>query len=214
MITIRQIDAGLALLGLNRSSLADALGIKKSTMNAYFTGQSSVPSGRLGEIQKWLENSGIVFTEDEGVKLNKAEIIKLEGKQGFVAFMTDVMETARKGNIEICVSNVDEQNWEDNLPPEFAELYRKEMAKVKGLNSKILVKEGDDFLTASDFVEYRSVPDSVFHEDTSFYAYGDNLALITFHDGSVQIVILKNKQFTDSFKVMFNALWNNHEAIK
>lgn len=214
MITIRQIDAGLALLGLNRSNLADSMGIKKSTLNAYFTGQASIPSGRLGEIQKWLENSGILFTEDEGLKLNKAEIVKYEGKQGFVAFMTDVMEMARKGNIEICVSNVDEKNWENILPHEFAEHYRSEMAKVKNLSSKILVKEGDSFFTASKFVEYRSIPASLFHEDTSFYAYGDKLALITFHDDSVQIVTLKNKQFTDSFKMLFNAIWNNHEDIK
>ncbi|MBN8520321.1 MAG: XRE family transcriptional regulator [Alphaproteobacteria bacterium] len=214
VISIRQIDAGLALIGLNRSDLADALGIKKSTLNAYFTGQASIPSGRLGEIQKWLENSGVLFTEDEGVKLNKAEVIKYEGKQGFVAFMTDVMETARKGNIEICVSNVDEKNWENNLPPEFADHYRTEMSKVKNINSKILVREGDDFFTASQFVQYRQIPASIFHKDTSFYAYGDKLALITFHDKSVQIVILKNKEFTDSFKVMFNAIWNNHGVIK
>lgn len=214
MITTRQIDAGLALLGLNRSDLATSLAVNKSTLNAYFTGQTSVPSGRLAEIQKWLENAGIVFTEDEGVKLNKAEIIKYEGKQGFVSFMTDVLETVKRGNSDVCVSNVDENDFENNLPKEFAEFYRDELSKVKNFTSKILVKEGDDFLTADGIAQYRGVPSEVFSEDATFYAYGDKLALLTFHDDSVQILSLHNKQFSNSFRVMFNAIWSNHEVIK
>jgi transcriptional regulator with XRE-family HTH domain len=214
MITTRQIDAGLALLGLNRSDLATSLGVNKSTLNAYFTGQTSVPSGRLAEIQKWLENAGIVFTEDEGVKLNKAEIVKYEGEQGFVSFMTDVLETVKRGNSDVCVSNVDENNFENNLPKEFAEHYRDELSKVKNFSSKILVKEDDDFLTADGIAKYRGVPSELFSEDATFYAFGDKLALITFHDDSVQILSLHNKQFADSFRVMFNAIWSNHEVIK
>lgn len=212
MITVRQIDAALALLGLNRSELAGSLGLNKSTLNAYFTGQSAVPSGRLGEIQKWLEGGGIVFTEDEGVKLNKAEIVRYENQQGFVSFMTDVMKTAKHGGIDICISNVSEADWENNLPKEFAENYRKEMKKVKGLKSKIMVKETDDFLTATDFAEYRAVPATTFSDDACFYAYGEKLALITFHEGSVQIVVLRNKKFADSFRTMFYAIWNAHEV--
>lgn len=214
MISIRQIDAGLALLGLNRSELATALGLNKSTLNAYFTGQSAVPSGRLAEIQKWLEDGGIVFTEDEGVKMNKAEIVRYENQQGFIAFMTDVMETAKHGGTDICISNVNEADWENNLPHDFAVHYREEMKKVKGLQSKIMVRESDDFLTATDFAVYRAVPDSLFSSDACFYAYGEKLALITFHEGSVQIVVLRNKKFADSFRTMFYAIWNNHEALK
>lgn len=213
MISIRQIDAGLALLGLNRSELAQALGLNKSTLNAYFTGQSAVPSGRLAEIQKWLEDGGIVFTEDEGVKLNKAEIIRYENQQGFVSFMRDVLDTAKHGGgTDICISNVNEADWENNLPQDFAEFYREEMKKVKGLKSKIMVKETDDFLTASEFAEYRSVPASTFSDDACFYAYGDKLALITFHEGSVQIVVLRNKKFAASFRTMFYAVWNANEV--
>lgn len=215
MITIRQLDAGLTLLGLNRSDLASALGLNKSTLNAYFTGQSSIPSGRLGEIQKWIENAGVVFIDDEGVKLNKADVVKYEGPQGFVSFMTDVMESAkRQQNFQMRISNVDEHNWENNLPKEFAEHYREQMSKVKGISSRVLVKEGDDFHTAKGFAEYRAVPATIFSEQACFYAYGEKLALITFHDQSVQILVLNNKQFTDSFKVMFDAIWNNHEVIR
>ncbi len=214
MITTRQIDAGLALLELNRSDLATSLAMNKSTLNAYFTGQTSIPSSRLAQVQKWLENAGIVFIEDEGVKLNKAEIVKYAGEQGFVSFMTDVLETVKRCNSDVCISNVDETDFENNLPKEFAEHYRQELSKIKDFTSKILVKEGDDFLTADSIAQYRGVPADIFSEDATFYAYGDKLALLTFHDDSVQILSLHNKPFADSFRVMFNAVWSNHEVIK
>ena len=214
MITIRQIDAALGLLGLNRSDLAEQMGFNKSTFNAYFTGKAQIPSGKLGEIQKWLENSGIVFTEQGGVNPNTSDVVAYEGKQGFQTFMLDVLETAKRGGTDICVSNVDENKWEKNLSQEFAEYYRAEMQKVKGLSSRILVKEGDDFLTAEGFAQYRGVPASVFSDEASFYAYGDKLAIITFHDDTVQVLVLKNKQFSDSFRSMFNAVWKNHEVLQ
>ena len=213
MITLRQIDAGLSLLGLRRVDLAEALGIPNSTMTNYFKGVARMPSGRMAEVQSYLENAGIEFTDYEGVRFNHSDIIKLEGQQGFITFMTDVMETSLKKPTEICVSNVDETLWENNLPQEFAEHYREQMKKAKDLRSKILIKSGDDFETASEFVEYRRIPEHLFSDEACFYAYGERLAIITFHDNDVQIVILNNKQFTDSFKVMFNTIWRNHEVL-
>ena len=61
MITIRQIDAALALLRMSRTTLAEDLSIKTSTINANLNGRSAIPSGRLELIQKYLERQGIVF---------------------------------------------------------------------------------------------------------------------------------------------------------
>jgi hypothetical protein len=88
------------------------------------------------------------------------------------------------------------------------------LADQQGLAVYMLVKEGDDFLTADSIAQYRGVPTDIFSEDATFYAYGDKLALLTFHDDSVQILSLHNKPFADSFRVMFNAVWSNHEVIK
>ncbi len=215
MISPTQMRAARAMLSLSQGDVAKSLGIAANTLSNIESGQSDAPASRLKEIQSFYESQAIVFTENEGVKLNKAEIIRYEDKQGFVAFMTDVMETAKAGGgTDICISNVNEADWEKNLPLEFAEFYRSEMRKVKGLKSRILVKESDHFHTASGFAEYRPLPGSLFSDDACFYAYGEKLALITFHDDSVQIVVLKNKNFSSSFRTMFKALWNNYEAIR
>ncbi len=207
--------AARAMLSLSQGEVAKSLGIAANTLSNIESGQSDAPASRLKEIQSYYESQAIIFTDNEGVKLNKAEIIHHEGKQGFIAFMTDVLETAKAGGgTDICISNVNEADWERNLPADFAEFYRAEMKTVKGLKSRILVKESDHFHTAKGFAEYRPLPASLFSDDACFYAYGEKLALITFHDESVQIVVLKNKNFSGSFRTMFKALWNNYEAIR
>lgn len=214
MITPTQMRAARAMLNLSQGEVAKSIGIAANTLSNIESGASDAPSSRLKEIQDFYERSGVLFTEAEGVKLNRQEIVRYESQKGFVAFMTDVMETAKAGGKDICIANVNENDWEQNLPADFAEQYRSEMQQVKGLKSKIIVKESDDFHTAKGFAEYRSVPASVFSDDACFYAYGDKLALITFLDGDVQIVVLKNKKFSDSYRTLFHAIWNNNEVIK
>ncbi len=208
MISIRQIDAGLALLGLHRSDLAAALGLNKSTLNAYFTGQTGIPSGRLREVQTWLENAGIAFLEDEGVKFNRAEIVKYEGSAGFRYFMEDVVETMKAAPGIYCVSNVDEHNWLKWLGEEQSKQIRDRTASLTGVRAHILVRQGDEALIA-EHAEYRTVPDDLFYANTSFYVYGGKLALIQFEPENVSVRVLKNAAFAEAHRVMFNGVWNH-----
>lgn len=215
MITGDQCRAARNLIDWSIGELAKKAHVSEQTISRFESNKDvETKAVSIQKMQTALEAGGVEFLPGEGIRKKTGEVLTLQGREGFVAFMTDVMEEAQKGNLEICVSNVDEHNWENNLPREFAEHYREQMAKAKGLVSKVLVKEDDDFYTAQDFAKYRGISPNIFSEDASFYAYGDKLALITFHNDSVQIVVLNHKQFADSFRVMFNAIWNNHEVLK
>jgi hypothetical protein len=207
MITANQIDAALGLLGIKRSNLADALGIKVATFNTYFTGTEMKP-GRNATIQKWFENAGLMFTKNGGIDINKDDVVLYEGKQGFIAFMRDVLEVSKKGNPDICVSNVDESNWQNNIG-DFHQEYIDERAKLNIPPSKILVKTGDDYHTASEFAEYRESPEGVFTANVSSYAYEDKLALINFADKPVSVVVLNNTRFSKEFRSTFNYIWKD-----
>ena len=208
MITLRQIDAALSLLGLNRSDLSEALNINKSTFNSYFTGKASIPSGRLGEIQKWLEGAGIIFTEQGGVNPNNADIILYKDQIGFQTFMRDVLETTKLKEPDICVSNANERNWQDNIGS-FHQVYIDERSKLKRKPSRILVKPGDVYYTATAFAEYRQAPNDAFTENVSFYAYGEKLALINFESKPITVLVLNNPEFAKGFRTTFNFIWNN-----
>lgn len=207
MITTRQIDAGLALLGLNRSDLATSLGINKSTLNAYFTGQASVPSGRLGEIQKWLENSGIEFIQG-GARIKETGVRELKGQQGFWAFYDDIYETIKNSGGTILVNNVDETQFLKWLGDKKEE-HDKRMAALDNYTVKILIEEGDaNFAAEYGKVEYRWTPKEKFSE-VPFYIYGSKTAIIEFREDDVWVSIIESERITKTFQSVFFSSWEN-----
>jgi hypothetical protein len=208
MITIRQIDAALGLLGFNRSDLAEQMGFNKSTFNAYFTGKAQIPSGKLGEIQKWLENSGIVFTEQGGVNPNTSDIVVYEGKQGFATFMDDVYETAKRHGGGVYLFNSRPKLWYDWLGKDWYDMHG---ARMKALGDrvqvKITVQEGDTFLILGT-AKHRWFPKGL-AKDKIFYAYGPKLAFLDFQDEGLRISVVNQKDFADIFRVLYDVAWEN-----
>lgn len=208
MITLRQIDAALSLLGLNRSDLAEELGINKSTFNSYFTGKATIPSGRLGEIQKWLENSGIAFTEQGGVNPNTSDIVVYEGRQGFATFMDDVYETAKKFGGDVVLFNSRPSLWYEWLGKEWYDMHSKRMKALKDrVRVRITVEEGDDFLILKS-AEHKWFPKGLYKHKI-FYAYGPKLGFLDFSDDNVRIIVIKQKEFADIFRVLYDVAWDN-----
>ena len=208
MISIRQIDAALGLLGLSRSDFAAEIGLNKSTFNSYFTGKSSIPSGRLGAIQKWFEGAGIVFTEQGGVNPNTADILTYEGKQGFQAFMDDVYETAKSEGGDIYLFNSRPRLWHEWLGEEWYDMHSKRMKALGDkLNVKITVEEGDDVLILKS-AQHKWFPKGLY-KNKIFYAYGNSLAFLDFKEDSLKIIVIKQKEFTDIFRVLYDVAWKN-----
>jgi hypothetical protein len=208
MITIRQIDAALGLLGLNRSDLAEQMGFNKSTFNAYFTGKAQIPSGKLGEIQKWLENSGIAFTEQGGVNPNTSDIIVYEGKQGFKTFMDDVYETAKRFGGNIYLFNSSPRLWYEWLGEEWYAMHSERMKALGDkISVKITVQEGDDFLILRS-AQHRWFPKGL-SKNKIFYAYGPKLGFLDFSDNALRISVVNQKDFADIFRALYDIAWEN-----
>lgn len=208
-----QIRAARGLLDWSQKDLAERAGVTEATVRNAEKEGATPNSKTLAAIERAFGNESIQFYGDKGLEKREGNILQFVGQKGFMSFMNDVYEESLKRSlvkeeIDICVTNVDERNWEKWLPKEFAESYRNKMASLSKLKSKILIKEGDCFATASKFAEYRSVPSDVFYENISYYVYGDRLALIQFTDKDVLVYILEDKKFADSFRMMFSALWN------
>ena len=90
--------------------------------------------------------------------------------------------------------------------------YAAHAAKMKSVKEKfsfkIIIEEGDWFFIANDFAEYRWFPKQLFKEQ-SFYAYCGKLALINFKADDVEIMMLDQKDFTESFSILFDIAWND-----
>lgn len=210
MITTRQIDAGLALLGLNRSDLADALGMNKSTFNAYFTGQASIPIERMKSIKNWLESKGIDFIQ-AGVRIKETEVREFKGQYGFWAFYDDVYETIRKSGGQILVNNVDESLFLKWLAGKKEE-HDKRMSALDNYSVKIIAREGDtNFPAKYGKIEYRWISKEKFSE-VPFYLYGSKTAIIEFEDDDVWISVIDSTRINKAFRDIFFSAWNNYIA--
>jgi hypothetical protein len=110
---------------------------------------------------------------------------------------------------EMCVSNVDEQNWIKWMGKERYDQHADRMKQiVPSIRSRIIIKENDWFFIAHEFAEYRWFPEHLFNSQ-SFYAYGRKLALIYFKENDVSVMILDQPEFTDGFLTLFNIAWEN-----
>ena len=206
MLTIEQIRAGRALLDWSQSDLADHAGLSQTGIARIENGTNQPNTKTLQKILEAFDSSDIEFIGNSGVKKRTGEVKTLTGEKGFKAFMDDVYETLKNGG-EMCVSNVDEQNWIKWMGKEAYDAHSIRMHELGDqISSRILVKEGDTFFIASDFAHYKWFPEELFNEQ-SFYAYADKLALVNFEQDTVKIMILNQKEFSESFKVLFDIAW-------
>ncbi len=209
-ITPAQIRAACGLLGVTQKYLSEMTGITRANLNKHDKGSLRFTTKSMDKITSFFDNNNINFTENGGAEFKpKEEITKLYGKYGFLAFMDEVYNTAKKYGGEICVSNVDERNWIKWMGQDAYDAHAKKMNELSpNYKFKILIEDKDTFFIASEIAEYRYVPKEFF-DDQSFYVYGNKLALIAFEENDVRINIINSPGWSKSFRRLFNFAWAN-----
>jgi len=213
MITPTQMRAARAMLSLSQGEVAKHLGIAANTLSNIENAQADAPASRLLEIQKFYEYEGLEFTEGEGVRQRQDKVQRYHGVDGFKFFMDDVYNVAKAQGGEICLYNARPANWIKWLGVEWNAFHSQRMKELAGrINFKITAQRGDYQFIGSKHAEYRWVPDHLWNE-RSFYAYGDKIGFLNFEEDSVEIFVLKQKQFADSFRSLFNIVWDTVTII-
>lgn len=208
MISAAQIRSARAHLDLSQDDVAAGAGITKYTLSNIERGATEASTKSLEMLQSYFEKRGIEFTPDYGVKMARSDVRSYEGAVGFREFMDDVYKTMKAHPGVFCVSNVDEKNWIRWLGVEGANAYCEKMiALAPRVRAHCLIREGDE-MTVAAHAEYRTLPGDLFYDNTSFYVYGDRLALIRFEPENVIVRVLHNKYFTEAFKLMFYRFWD------
>ncbi len=212
MPTIEQIRAARALLGWSQGDLAEKSGLSQTGIARIENGTNQPNSRTLQKINSAFENADIEFLGESGLRKKTGEIKVLRGQEGFRAFMDDVYEKASTIGGEIALFNGIPALFYKFLGEEWYRNHSERMEEIKdNFTFKIIVREAEDLFIASSFAEYRWFPDRLFHEQT-FYAYGNSLAFMSFTEDDVEIRILPQTEFADSFRVLFNIAWD-HVAI-
>lgn len=207
MLSPAQLRSARAHLDLSQDEAAEGAGLTKYTLSNIERGAVEGSTKSLDALQAFYERRGLEFTPDNGVRTIRSDVRCYEGEMGFKDFMADVYETMKACGGTFCVSNVDERNWIKWLGVDGAQTYCNKMIALKNVHAHILIKEGDTAAVASH-AEYRTLPVDLFYDNTSFYVYGDKLALIRFEPNLVIVRVLQNKYFSESFKLMFYRFWD------
>ena len=184
-------------------------GLSKAPLHQYEAKGTGLSLDNRDLLRKFYESRGIEFLDYDGVRpRQKSTVLHLEGHEGFKIFMLDVMNVAKTQGGDICVSGVDERQFE-KWQGDFAQEYLSRMADIRRVNPytfHILIKENDDYFTASAYAQYRSVSEKYFSA-TPFYVYGDRLAMILFEPNGVTVYIIQSEKLADAQRKQFMNVW-------
>lgn len=213
MITASQCRAARALLNWSQPDLAAQCDIHVQTISNFENENSTPSKNTLDKITYVLEQAGISFLEDNGLRLRQMAVQELHGSEGFKQFMDDVYKTAHDEGGEICLLNARPDNWIKWLGAEWMAFHSDRMEKIRDrFTFRITTKEGEYNFISRAFAEYRWVPKDIWNQH-SYYAYGDKIAFLNFDANTVDIFIFKHPPFAQTHKFLFNLVWNNHTII-
>lgn len=209
MLTGKQIRAARVLLGWDASILAERVEHRRETIIAIERGDTQPRPSTMKKIIQVLDEAGIEFLENSGVRYKMKNFGVLEGYAGFQKFNDMVFEYIHSYGGSICVSGVDERQFAKYRPA--GDSHRIRMAEIakqrQDFNMRILVKEGDYNFTAQKYATYRWSPKEYF-SPVPFYVFGDTLALISFENDPAPLVLLvQSGPFAEAYRQSFNFAW-------
>ena len=157
------------------------------------------------------DEAGIEFIDNEGVRRRPQGIETFEGHEHFHDFTDYVYNYLVENGGDICISVGDERLFLK---------YRKDLEQYRA-NMKALVDTGrthvwiiaEESQFNSVFAEMRRL-NSHSAAPTSFYAFGQNLALVSFtHPTPPYVVLFRNSPFAAAFRQSFDVAWEHAEIM-
>jgi transcriptional regulator with XRE-family HTH domain len=207
MIQPRQIRAARALLNWSQQDLAKASGIAISSIKNIENGLTVARRDTLAAIQDAFEQAQIEFLSNSGVRVKSSEVEIYEGPERFDEFYNFIYEHLQQEGGDVCVSGVDERMFTKyRKDPEQHRNRMKELVDRGDVTFRILATESNSI---SSYAQYRWQPQPS-AIPTSFYAFGDCLALVSFtHDPAPYVILIKSGAFTEVWRHAFENLWKD-----
>ncbi|MDD3287586.1 MAG: helix-turn-helix transcriptional regulator [Alphaproteobacteria bacterium] len=209
MIDADQLRAARALLDWKTSDLAKKSGI---TVNAINNIERGVAQGRrdtMEKLQTALEDAGLEFLPDSGLRKKNRIIVTYEGTGANKLLVEDLYNTLKNTGGEILIAHLDEGDSIRNLELDWL---REQIIKRKEANitHRLLVKS-DDTNLIPPLDTYRCIPKEFF-SPYPLYIYGSKLALVSW-EPSPRVIIIDDARFAESERKLFNIIWANAKEL-
>jgi transcriptional regulator with XRE-family HTH domain len=215
MIEREQIKAARAMLDWSQKLLAEKCGISEPTVKMIENGRINSTPDTLGRIQDTLENAGLEFLPQKGVRFRDDLITVIERMDEqdniFLRLLDDVYYCLKKeANPELLYSFVD-----NSLSPR--EVTEKEkFLRSSGIRMRSLIKYGDkNLFYPAD--EYRYLPKGHYVNNPTL-VYGNNFATIVNRNARAgtaeHIIIIRDKTIALTKRTEFEIIWSVGEQPK
>ena len=209
-ITATQMKLARTLLDWTQEQLGQKVGLSKSSIVKIESGKSFPKKHDYDVIVSTFRENGVEFLEGNGVRERQAIISRYHDIEGFKQFMDDVYNSAFEYGGDICLYNSKPSLWIKYLGQDWYDKHNERMAQLGDrVRIRITVAQ-DESNFILDIAEHRWLLKDKWQSKV-FYAYGPKLGFVDFSGGTVHITVFEEKEFAESFKIMFDAVWD-HET--
>ena len=208
MITARQCRAARGLIGYTQAELAEAAGLSKTGLNNFESGKSSIKTSTQGLLKSALENLGVIFTEDEGVRLCKEKAMVFNGERSLDDLWDKIFSVFKNKKGEVLISNINEAG----ATIEHESFIEKNLDQIKrhGIDLKILCESGRRIQNNIQ-KDYRAIGIESFEYCNSKIIFDDHVAIKVWKDNT--IVLLSSRTAANQERQNFLSLWQKAEKI-
>jgi transcriptional regulator with XRE-family HTH domain len=207
MISREQIKAGRAMLDWSQKALAEHCDtVSEPTIKLIETGKINSTPETLGALQKTLEDHGLEFMPQKGVRFRNDLLTIIDGRKDenvFLRLLDDIYYDAKAGLQEVLWSFVDEAL----SPPDVIE--RENMIRNAGVRYRSLIRHSTT-TTLHDASEYRKLPEGLFLNNLTA-VYGHKFATVVNKPGTSdvdKIIIIKNHSIAEMKRTEFDIIWH------
>jgi transcriptional regulator with XRE-family HTH domain len=209
MIDPAQIRAARALLRRNLQQLEDMCGVSKNWISRIEREQVTGSRELLSKIQQALEEAGVEFLPNSGVRKRDWTVETYEGADANERLIEDIYRTLRDTGGEILIAHLDEEKSIKNLGKPFIEEQIRKR-KAAGITHRLLVRKNDPGLIPP-YDTYHIMPNKYFAENYLLWIYGTKLALLAFDEKSV---VIDDYRFAECARKLFNFIWDNTHKVE
>lgn len=206
MITKHQIRAARALLDWSQNTLAEKCpDVSAPTIKMIESGRSHSTPGTLGAIQKTLEDAGLEFLPQNGVR-QRDDLVTVIEKQNendnvYMRLLDDIYYTVKGTYGEILWSFIDESKSSEDI------IAREVAIRKDGCTCRTLVRYGDTYLTYP-LDEYRYLPKGHYLNNPCV-VYGEKFAVVVSNEE--KIIIIRDPAMTELKRKEFDIIWSMAE---
>lgn len=208
--TPHQLRAARALVDWSRAELAEKTGISEPTIHRLENGVGEPEARTQTKIRKVLEQAGVEFLEDSGVRFKPRGVTIYDGVDAFEDFHEFLYLHLKQNGGEVCLSIYDEPLLAKyRKDPEIHRSRMRELVANKKVIFRILTTKSS--WNTRGYIQFKYLP----HQrpsPTGFYAFGDCLALVSFVNPlSPYVIVLQSGPMTEAYRQGFNIAWDSGE---